>query len=126
MYAYNFGSVNASRLDPDRALFRRIRLHRRDHYGLGGHLLGLIATEGLFSHLIESVFGISGNWLLLFGGVVLIVNLVAFPEGVTGNSYKKKQLRKSAGKTTFRGKAHRPTRASGGSGPLMPGQGPAR
>ena len=69
---------------------------------------GLIATEGLFSHFIESwigphVFGheISGNWLLLFGGLVLILNLLAFPEGVAGNSYKKKQLRKRAGAQSF-------------------------
>jgi hypothetical protein len=47
------------------------------------------------------VFGLSGNWLLLFGGVVLILNLIAFPEGVAGNSYKKKQLRKKAGVQTL-------------------------
>lgn len=66
---------------------------------------GLIATEGLFSHFIESGFSnnwtLSGNWLLLFGGIILILNLIMFPEGVAGNEYKKKQLRKRAGKQTL-------------------------
>ena len=102
MYAYNFGSVNASRFGILIALsFVAFAYIGGITMVSGAVFAGLVATEGLFSHLIESVFGISGNWLLLFGGVVLIVNLVAFPEGVTGNSYKKKQLRKRAGKTTF-------------------------
>jgi branched-chain amino acid transport system permease protein len=102
MYAYNFGSVNASRFGILIALSFVAFAYIGGITMVSGAVFGgLIATEGLFSHLIESVFGISGNWLLLFGGVVLIVNLVAFPEGVTGNSYKKKQLRKRAGKTTF-------------------------
>ena len=102
MYAYNFGSVNASRFGILIALAFVAFAYIGGITMVSGAVFGgLIATEGLFSHLIESVFGISGNWLLLFGGVVLIVNLVMFPEGVTGNSYKKKQLRKRAGKTTF-------------------------
>ena len=54
---------------------------------------GLIATGGLFSHLIESVFGISGNWTLLFGGVVLIVTVIQNPDGVAGSTYRKQQLK---------------------------------
>ncbi len=102
MYAYNFGSVNAARFGILIALSFVAFAYIGGITMVSGAVFGgLIATQGLFSHFIESVFGISGNWLLLFGGLVLIVNLVAFPEGVAGNSYKKKQLRKSAGKPTF-------------------------
>jgi len=102
MYAYNFGSVNAARFGILIALSFVAFAYIGGITMVSGAVFGgLIATEGLFSHLIEDVFGISGNWLLLFGGLVLILNLIAFPEGAAGNSYKKKQLRKSAGKTTF-------------------------
>jgi branched-chain amino acid transport system permease protein len=99
MYAYNFGSVNAARFGILIALSFVAFAYIGGITMVSGAVFGgLIASEGLFSHFIESVFGISGNWLLLFGGLVLILNLVAFPEGVAGNSYKKKQRRKSTGK----------------------------
>jgi branched-chain amino acid transport system permease protein len=109
MYAYNFGSVNAARFGILIALSFVAFAYIGGITMVSGAVFGgLIATEGLFSHFIETEVGpalfgteISGNWLLLFGGVVLIINLIAFPEGAAGNSYKKKQLRKSAGKTTF-------------------------
>jgi branched-chain amino acid transport system permease protein len=98
MYAYNFGSVTAARFGVLIALSFVAFAYIGGITMVSGAVFGgLIATEGLFSHLIESVFGISGNWLLLFGGLVLIVNLIAFPEGATGSSYRKKQLRKKAG-----------------------------
>jgi branched-chain amino acid transport system permease protein len=102
MYAYNFGSVNASRFGILIALSFVAFAYIGGITMVSGAVFGgLIATEGLFSHLIESVFGISGNWLLLFGGLVLILNLISFPEGVAGSSYQKKQLRKRAGTQTF-------------------------
>jgi len=102
MYAYNFGSVNAARFGILIALSFVAFAYIGGITMVSGAVFGgLICTEGLFSHLIESVFGISGNWLLLFGGIVLVINLVAFPEGAAGSSYRKKQLRKRAGKTTL-------------------------
>jgi branched-chain amino acid transport system permease protein len=101
MYAYNFGSVSASRFGILIALSFVAFAYIGGITMVSGAVFGgLIATEGLFSHLIESVFNISGNWLLLFGGLVLIVNLIAFPEGAAGSSYKKKKLRKATGQTT--------------------------
>jgi branched-chain amino acid transport system permease protein len=101
MYAYNFGSVNAARFGIVIALSFVAFAYIGGITMVSGAVFGgLICTEGLFSHLIESVFGISGNWLLLFGGIVLVFNLVAFPEGAAGSSYRKKQLRKRAGRTT--------------------------
>jgi branched-chain amino acid transport system permease protein len=101
MYAYNFGSVNAARFGILIALSFVAFAYIGGITMVSGAVLGgLFATEGLFPHLTESVFGLSGNWLLLFGGVVLILTLILNPEGVAGTSYKKKQLRKKAGKTT--------------------------
>ena len=102
MYAYNFGSVNAARFGILIALSFVAFAYIGGITMISGAVLGgLFATEGLFPHLLESVFGLSGNWLLLFGGVVLILTLILNPEGVAGTSYKKKQLRRKAGKTTF-------------------------
>jgi branched-chain amino acid transport system permease protein len=106
MYAYNFGSVTASRFGILIALSFVAFAYIGGITMVSGAVFGgLIATEGLFSHFIESGFSnnwsLSGNWLLLFGGLVLIFNLIAFPEGVAGNSYKKKQLRKKAGVQTL-------------------------
>jgi branched-chain amino acid transport system permease protein len=98
MYAYNFGSVTAARFGIVIGLSFVAFAYIGGITMVSGAVFGgLIVTEGLFSHLIESVFGISGNWIILFGGVTLILNLIAFPEGVAGTSYKKKQLRKKAG-----------------------------
>ncbi len=102
MYAYNFGSVTADRFGILIALsFVAFAYIGGITMVSGAVFAGLIATQGLFSHFIEDVFGISGNWLLLFGGVVLILNLIMFPEGVAGDSYKKKQARKRAGTHTL-------------------------
>jgi branched-chain amino acid transport system permease protein len=98
MYAYNFGSVTADRFGILIALSFVAFAYIGGITMVSGAVFGgLIATEGLFSHLIESVFGISGNWILLFGGVTLILNLIVFPEGVAGTQYKKKQQRRKAG-----------------------------
>ena len=40
--------------------------------------------------------GISGNWTLLVGGLILIVTLIQNPEGVAGTTYRKRQLAKRA------------------------------
>jgi branched-chain amino acid transport system permease protein len=101
MYAYNFGSVNAARFGILIALSFVAFAYIGGITMVSGAVFGgVICTQGLFSHLIESELGISGNWLLLFGGLVLILNLVAFPEGAAGSSYKKKLMRRRAGKTT--------------------------
>ena len=106
MYAYNFGSVTATRFGILIALSFVAFAYIGGITMVSGAVFGgLIATEGFFSHFIESGFSnnwsLSGNWLLLFGGLILIFNLISFPEGVAGNSYKKKQLRKRAGAESF-------------------------
>jgi branched-chain amino acid transport system permease protein len=102
MYAYNFGSVSSTRFGVLIALAFVAFAYIGGITMVSGAVLGgLIATEGLVPHFFESVLGISGNWTLLFGGLVLIVNLIAFPEGVAGSGYKKKQLKRKAGIPTL-------------------------
>src|ERR671915_592296 len=50
---------------------------------------GLISTEALLPHAMDKWLGISGNWFLLFGGVILIFTLIRHPEGVAGAFYKR-------------------------------------
>ena len=52
---------------------------------------GLVATEGLIPHFFEDLLGISGNWTLLVGGLILIVTLIQNPEGIAGTTYRKRQ-----------------------------------
>jgi branched-chain amino acid transport system permease protein len=106
MYAYNFGSVDAARFGVLIALSFVAFAYIGGITMVSGAVFGgLIASEGLVSHFIESGFSnnwsLSGNWLLLFGGIILIFNLIMFPEGVAGNEYRKKQLRRRAGKRTL-------------------------
>ena len=64
---------------------------------------GLISTEALMPHALDKWLGISGNWILLFGGVLLIFTLIQHPEGVAGAFYKRVHRRPAppAGKRGF-------------------------
>ena len=59
----------------------------------GAVFAGLISTQALFPYALDKWFGLSGNWFLLFGGVILIVTLLQNPEGVMGAIYKKRHRR---------------------------------
>ena len=62
----------------------------------GAVIGGLVATEGLVPHFFQELLGISGNWTLLVGGLILIVTLIQNPEGVAGTTYRKRQAAKRA------------------------------
>ena len=59
----------------------------------GAVIGGLVATEGLVPHFFQDLFGISGNWTLLVGGLLLIVTVIQNPDGVAGSTYRKQQLK---------------------------------
>ena len=59
----------------------------------GAVFAGLIAAQGIVPHALDKWFGLSGNWFLLFGGVVLIFTLIQNPEGVAGAFYRTAQAR---------------------------------
>ncbi len=96
MYAYNFGSISASRYSALTALGLIAFAYIGGITMVSGAVIaGLISTEALFPHAWEAWFGLSGTWALLIGGVFLIFNLVVYPEGVAGAMYFKKMQRKA-------------------------------
>jgi branched-chain amino acid transport system permease protein len=94
LYAYNFGSVSAI---GDSALTALALRGFADGGGItlvsGAVFAGLIAAQGLVPYALDTWFGLSGNWFLLFGGVVLIFTLIQNPEGVAGSFYRTAQAR---------------------------------
>ena len=90
LYAYNFGSVSASRFDALTALGLIAFAYAGGITLVSGAIFaGLISTEALMPHALDKWLGISGNWFLLFGGVLLIFTLIRHPEGVAGAFYKR-------------------------------------
>ena len=104
LYAYNFGSVSASRFDALTALGLIAFAYAGGITLVSGAMFaGLISTEALMPHALDKWLGISGNWILLFGGVLLIFTLIQHPEGVAGAFYKRVHRRPAppAGKRGF-------------------------
>ena len=100
MYAYNFGSVSAARFGFLIALGFVAFAYIGGITMVSGAIIGgLVATEGLVPYFFEEVFGISGNWSLLLGGLLLIVTLIQNPDGVAGTTYRKWKLRKKVALT---------------------------
>jgi branched-chain amino acid transport system permease protein len=90
LYAYNFGSVSATRFDALTALGLIAFAYAGGITLISGAVFaGLISTEALLPHAMDKWLGVSGNWFLLFGGVVLIFTLIQHPEGVAGAFYKR-------------------------------------
>jgi len=90
LYAYNFGSVSASRFDALTALGLIAFAYAGGITLISGAVFaGLISTEALLPHALDKWLGVSGNWFLLFGGVILIFTLIQHPEGVAGAFYKR-------------------------------------
>ena len=97
MYAYNFGSVSAARFGFLIALGFVAYAYIGGITMVSGAIIGgLVATEGLVPYFFEELLGISGNWSLLLGGLLLIVTLIQNPDGVAGTIYRKQQLKRRA------------------------------
>jgi branched-chain amino acid transport system permease protein len=85
LYAYNFGSVSDARFDALTALSLIAFAYAGGVTLVSGALFaGLISTEALLPHVFDKWLGVSGNWFLLFGGVILIFTVIRHPEGVAG------------------------------------------
>jgi branched-chain amino acid transport system permease protein len=96
MYSYEFGGVSATRFGALAALGLIAFAYVGGITMISGAIFaGLISTSGLVSYALDTWFGLSGNWALLFGGVALIVTLIMNPEGVAGANYKKAQQRRA-------------------------------
>ena len=94
LYAYNFGSVSADRFSVPLALSLIAFAYTGGITLVSGAVFaGLVAAQGLFPYALDKWFGLSGNWFLLFGGVILIFTLISNPEGVAGAAYRKRQAK---------------------------------
>jgi branched-chain amino acid transport system permease protein len=94
LYAYNFGSVSADRFSVPLALSLIAFAYAGGITLVSGAVFaGLIAAQGILPYALDKWFGLSGNWFLLFGGVVLIFTLIQNPEGVAGSFYRTAQAR---------------------------------
>jgi branched-chain amino acid transport system permease protein len=95
LYAYNFGSVSDARFDALTALSLIAFAYAGGVTLVSGALFaGLVSTEALLPHAFDKWLGISGNWFLLFGGVILIFTLIQHPEGIAGALNKRLRPRK--------------------------------
>jgi branched-chain amino acid transport system permease protein len=95
LYAYNFGSVSDARFDALTALSLIAFAYAGGVTLISGALFaGLVSTEALLPHAFDKWLGISGNWFLLFGGVILIFTLIQHPEGVAGALNKRLRQRR--------------------------------
>jgi branched-chain amino acid transport system permease protein len=90
LYAYDFGSVSQDRYDPFTALSLIAFAYAGGITLISGAVFaGLISAQALFPYALQDWFGLSGNWFLLFGGVVLIFTLLQNPTGVAGDIYRR-------------------------------------
>lgn len=106
MYAYNFGSVSAARFGFLTALAFVAFAYIGGITMVSGAVIGgLVVTEGLVPHFFQDLLGISGNWTLLVGGLLLIVTVIQNPDGVAGSTYRKQQLKLKSRRSSS-GSAH--------------------
>jgi len=96
LYGYNFGSVSAARFTALAAL----GLIGFAYIGgitmvSGAVIAGLMSTEALLPHALDKWFGIKGTWALLFGGVSLIVTLIANPDGIAGAAHRRRTAKRA-------------------------------
>src|ERR671930_375361 len=85
LYSYNFGSVSDARFDALTALSLIAFAYAGGVTLISGALFaGLISTEALLPHAFDKWLGVSGNWFLLFGGVILVFKTIQHHEGVAG------------------------------------------
>jgi branched-chain amino acid transport system permease protein len=97
LYGYNFGSVSAGRFSAITALGLIAFAYAGGITLVSGAVFaGLISTRGLVPHALDTWFGISGNWFLLVGGLLLIFTLIQHPEGVAGAFYQRVHQRRAA------------------------------
>ena len=103
LYAYNFGSVSADRYSVPLALSLIAFAYAGGVTLVSGAVFaGLIAAQGLIPYALDKWFGLSGNWFLLFGGLVLIFTLIKNPEGVAGSFFRNRELKKRRGSSAPR------------------------
>jgi branched-chain amino acid transport system permease protein len=100
LYAYNFGSVSATRFSALNGLVLIALAYLGGITMVSGAIFaGLITTEGLFPHIFDKWLlpqDKVGPWTLLVAGASLILTLVVNPDGIAGTGYAKRQRKLKA------------------------------
>jgi branched-chain amino acid transport system permease protein len=97
LYGFNYGSVSSARFTALAALGLIGFAYIGGITMVSGALIaGLMSTEALIPHALDKWFGIKGTWALLFGGVSLIVTLIANPDGIAGAAHRRRAARRLA------------------------------
>jgi branched-chain amino acid transport system permease protein len=104
MYAYNFGSVSAVRFSAVTA-FTLIAFAYVGGITMvtGALIAGVFTTGGLGDYATTTWIGVSGVWLLLFGGWAVLSNVVFMPEGIAGRLSRNRRLRAARRRTAGTG-----------------------
>ena len=90
LYAYDFGSVSQDRYDPFTALSIIAFAYAGGISLISGAVFaGAVTAQALIPYALQDWFGLSGNWFLLFGGLILIFTLLQNPTGVAGDFYRR-------------------------------------
>ncbi len=100
LYAYNFGSVSATRFSALNGLVLIALAYLGGITMVSGAIFaGLITTEGLFPHIFDKWVlpqDKVGPWTLLVAGGALLVTLIVNPDGIAGTGYAKRQRKLKA------------------------------
>jgi branched-chain amino acid transport system permease protein len=90
LYAYNFLSVSADSFSAVTGLSLIAFAYAGGISLISGAVFaGLLSAQALIPYALQDWFGLSGNWFLLVGGVLLIFTLLQNPEGVAGDFYRR-------------------------------------
>jgi branched-chain amino acid transport system permease protein len=93
LYGYNFSSVSTTRFSAITA-FTLIAFAYVGGITMvsGAVIAGVFATGGILEYALTHWFGISGVWLLLFGGCAVLVAVVLLPDGIAGLFRRKRAV----------------------------------
>lgn len=109
LYAYNFGTVSASRFGVVAALGVIAYAFLGGITTVSGAVIGgLMTTEAIFPHILDKWVlpqGQAGTYTLLIGGVSLILTLILNPEGIAGARYRKREAKRERVRERVRGTA---------------------
>ena len=120
LYAYNFGSVSAIRFSAVTAFTLIAFAYVGGITMVAGALIaGIFATGGIGDYATTKWIGVSGVWLLLFGGWAVLSNVVFMPEGIAGGVRKRRLEKRRARERAARG-VGAPVATSSAAAPRLP------
>jgi branched-chain amino acid transport system permease protein len=95
LYAYALGSVSVDRF----GILIALQFVAFSYVGgitmvSGAVLAGLMTTEGVIPHFLDAQIGLSTTWTLLVAGVLLVLCLLLFPDGIAG-SWRRRRMRRA-------------------------------